>query len=151
MRAVEEGDLPTTADSSESIATQLAKLWFRLDGLLERFKAHMEIRPERGPPDFDAQVEQLQQLTTMVKELRRRPSHFSNGDEGDSDVKKWIVGVGVVLSAAYVIGGWAISNQVSAQSVKLDDIREHQREQDERIGRLEQYRYDERSRSSVSP
>lgn len=131
--------------------TRLTRLWFRLDGLLERFKVFMESAPQRGPPDFDTQVEQLRQLTLMVKDLRRRPS-YSNGDEGEMDVKKWIVGVGVVLSAAYIIGGWAISNQVSAQSVKLDDIRDHQREQDDRLNRLEDARYNDRlPRAAITP
>lgn len=152
--AMEEGQFPSTADN---IPEQLVKIWkglFGLDGKLERildkFKTHMEIKPDRGPDDFEVQAERIERLVNAAEALRRRPHRFTNGDS-EADVRKWIAGVGVVLSAAYVIGGWAISNQVSAQSVKLDDIREHQREQDERISRLEQFRYDERSRNSGTP
>lgn len=108
MRAVEEGDLPTTADSSDSITTQLAKLWFRLDGLLERFKAHMEIKPERGPPHWESP-----DLNDMIRQRKPESVQINFGDgrnSGGSKNASWQnLVIGTVGAVLVTMLGWTLS------------------------------------------
>jgi hypothetical protein len=68
----------------------------------------------------------------------------NGGGEDSSDLKRWIVGVGIVLSGAFIIGGWSLSNQMAAQTVKLDYVVDAVKAQNERITQLERQRANER-------
>lgn len=87
----------------------------------------------RGPdPDYSQSDELLRQLRDAIVAARR--PEYRNGDDG-SDIKKWIASVGAVLAAAFILGGWALSNQVASLSTKVD---ERLRAQDDRLTRIEE-------------
>jgi hypothetical protein len=155
--AIEES-LPTEGQPPEappSPTYQHARLWVQIDGaahelretltaLKEWAAGKMHSKPPgRGPdPDFDPTDDILRDLTRAIVALR--PSN-QNGDSGGEDriIKRWhlaMVAVGVMI---IVIGSaWRLSEQMSSQfatqSVQISDVREHQREQDDRSTRIEQ-------------
>lgn len=59
---------------------------------------------------------------------------YREGPRGDDDTKKWVVGVGVILAASFIIGGWVLSNQVAGLSATVN---EWKRSTDQRLERLE--------------
>lgn len=115
---------------------------FRLDGMLERVlqKARMAMgQPDQAPTDYERDDDDIRRLASIIERLAQRPpSNYSNGGDDSSDIKKWIAGVGAALAASGIIAGWTLSNQVAAQSVKIDNLMEQVREQNARITRIEQ-------------
>lgn len=94
----------------------------------------------RGPEDFDRDDD----LRDMAKAFGRMADRMdriqpsNNGDGEDTNgIKKWIAGVGVVISASAIIGGWALSNQVAGQTVQINNLTNQVREQNDRLTRLE--------------
>lgn len=141
------------ATTGEPLA-ETAKVAFRLDGLLLRWKeafAHWNtsldhfllvmrnyMESVREPKDYADESD----FERGVKAGRQMGARFSNGgDEDSTDIKKWIAGVGVILAASGVIGGWTLSNQVAALTAKVD---ERMKAQDDRITRIEQQQANER-------
>lgn len=96
---------------------------------------------DRGPEDYDIRRDERRALTSvlrdLLKEIRSRPPpSMQNGDS--NDIKKWIAGLGIVISGAFVIGGWTLSNKVAGQSVQIDNLTNVVRDQNARITRIEQ-------------
>lgn len=121
----------------------VGKKLFALDGMLTRVleKAKMAMgRPERGPdPDADIyEDDDIRRLAGILERLANRPHYSNGGGDDSSDIKKWIAGVGAALAASGIIAGWTVSNQVAAQSVKIENLMEQVREQNARITRIEQ-------------
>ena len=134
----------------------------RMPGLMDRILAHISstmasIRGERGPdPDVDPSVEVMRDLTRAIVGLRRLGPQ--NGDSGNDDreIKRWHLVLTVIGLMFVVIGAaWSLSEQFDAQSrhlseeigkiqatqasqtTSIENISEHQREQDERTTRIE--------------
>lgn len=126
----------------------VGKKLFALDGMLTRVleKAKMAMgMPDRGP-DPDANVrddDDIRRLAHIIERLAQRPQ-YTNGGDDSGDIKKWIAGVGAALAASGIIAGWTLSNQVAAQTVKIDNLTEQMREQNARITRIEQQSNDRR-------
>jgi hypothetical protein len=124
----------TSEGESES-----TKLRFWIDGRLAALKGVIEglAMQGRGPdPDYQEDGD-IRRLAAIIERLASRPPNMNNGDEESSDLKKWIAGLGVLLSGSFIIGGWVLSTQVASLTAKVDAIAEHQRSQDERITRIE--------------
>lgn len=116
----------------------LGRKVFAADSMLaELLKKLRSMLHARGPdPDFASPDDDIRRLAHLIERLSRRP--FNNGDGDGGDLRKWIAGVGVVLAAAFIAGGWTLSNQVAAQSVKIDNLTDQMKAQNERITRIEQ-------------
>lgn len=89
----------------------------------------------RIDPDFNPNDGEFERGFRAGAQMR--PPAYNNGGDDSSDLKKWIVGVGIILSGAFIIGGWSISNQMAAQTVKIDYVVDAIKQQNERITRLE--------------
>lgn len=119
---------------------------FTADGMLaELLKRLRNALNARGPdPDYPEQDDDIRRLAHLIERLASRPPSppMRNGDDdGDGrDLKKWLAGVAAVLAVGFIVGGWTISNQVAAQSVKIDNLTEQMKSQNERITRIEQQR-----------
>jgi hypothetical protein len=129
----------------------LGKKIFALDGMLERVleKARMAMgRPDRGPdPDVpdDYNDDDIRRLASIIERLASRPpSNYNNGGSDSGDLKRWIAGVGAALAASGIIAGWTLSNQVAAQTVKIENLTDQMRDQSARINRIEQQVNDRR-------
>lgn len=100
---------------------------------------------QRGPdPDFNpaSQADQAQLLNLISALVRRKPVQFNNGDDG-SNTRKWHLTLASASVILAVVGtAWKLSDQISSQfatqAVRIEAIREHQREQDDRTTRIEQ-------------
>jgi hypothetical protein len=111
---------------------------------------HNAMKVERGPdPDFDPSVQVMQDLTRAILGLRRLRGH-QNGDGDEKLIKRWHLIATVVTLLFTVIGAaWRLSEQMSdqfaqvratqaSQTTSIENIREHQREQDDRSTRIEE-------------
>lgn len=167
---ITEGMLPTqeaAEPSSESPHYRGARLWVQLDGVAHELKEVLtELKgwagkmlskvPTRGPdPDYDATDQILRDLTKAITNLR--PSN-QNGDSGGEDrvIKRWHLAIVAATLTVIVIGSaWRLSAQMSSQfatqSVQISDIREHQREQDDRSTRIEQQLQELSGRRATGP
>lgn len=151
--AISEGALPTEPLDQpcvgESPHHRNARLWVQIDGAAHQLRDWaadklLSNSAIRGPdPDYDPTDEILRDLTRAITNLRQ-PSN-QNGDSGGEDrvIKRWHLAVVAATLMIIVIGSaWRLSEQMSAQfatqSVQISDIREHQREQDDRSTRIEQ-------------
>jgi hypothetical protein len=97
---------------------------------------------DRGPLDYDVKRDERRALVSvlrdLLKEIRSRPPPSMNNGDDSNGVKKWVAGVGAVLSTAFIIAAWTVSNEVAKQGAKIDYVIEQQREQNARITRIEQ-------------
>lgn len=121
----------------------LGRKIFAADSMLaELLKKLRNLLHARGPdPDYPQQDDDIRRLAHIIERLANRPPpSMRNGDGDGSDLRKWIAGVGVVLAAGFIAGGWTLSNQVAAQSVKIDNLTDQMKTQNERITRIEQQR-----------
>jgi hypothetical protein len=153
-----EGTLPTEGAAEppkESLTVRNARLWVQIDGAAHELRQALESLkewaagkmyskpPGRGPdPDFDPTDDILRDLTRAIVNLR--PSN-QNGDSGGEDrlIKRWHLALVAATLMLIVLGSaWRLSEQMSSQfatqSVQISDVREHQREQDDRSTRIEQ-------------
>lgn len=134
-----------TADGSYRTVSILAR-WYA-DGAVARILAAIR---ERLPGmqsriDPDCNVGDGEYERGLIEGARLGSRRYDNGGgEDSSDLKRWIVGVGIVLSGAFIIGGWSLSNQMAAQTVKLDYVVDTLKAQNERITQLERQRANER-------
>lgn len=113
-----------------AIKEYLKRIWMAVHG-----------ENDRGAIDYDARRDERIALTSvlrdLLKEIRNRPPPSLNNGDGSGDIKKWIAGLGLVISGAFVIGGWVLSNTVAGQSVQIFNLTEQVREQNARITRIE--------------
>jgi hypothetical protein len=123
------------------VETTKFKFWLdarfaALRGVLEGLK-----QQERGPKDYPEN-----DLERGIRIGRSMAPRFSNGDsdgdKGDS-IKRWhlvlaVVAVVVGVAGPVIGAAWSLSMQISSQSAMISNIRDHQREQDERATRVEQ-------------
>ncbi len=151
-----EGTLPTEEQpvfDAGWVANKLARVDFKQDAILEHMRNGMESRPDRGPEDYDKGDEVLNEfMRNMNRLMSQRGNSYNNGDGGDEDkaIKRWHLGIAVVTLMFLVIGAaWRLSEQMTSQigevkqaqasqTATTQDIREHQREQDDRSTRIEQ-------------
>jgi hypothetical protein len=158
VESITEGTLPTEHPApeppKESPHYRNARLWVQIDGAahelrevlgeLKAWAAGKLRAAARGPdPDYDPSVEILRDLTRAIVNLQR-PS-IQNGDTGGEDriIKRWHLALVAATLMVIILGSaWRLSEQMSAQfatqSVQISDVREHQREQDDRSTRIEQ-------------
>lgn len=126
--AIEPGDLRRW--NLSIIKEYLKRIWMAMGG-----------ESDRGAIDYDARRDERIALTSvlrdLLKEIRNRPPPSLNNGDGSGDIKKWIAGLGLVISGAFVIGGWVLSNTVAGQSVQILNLTEQVREQNARIARIE--------------
>lgn len=113
---------------------------FRGDGLLStlihKIRMAMGMLPD---PERVADYELENDLERGIRIGRgMAPRSYNNGgDEGS--IKRWHLLLAVVGVVLPIIGAaWSLSMQISAQSAMITNIRDHQREQDERATRVEQ-------------
>lgn len=169
-----EGTLPTEKAEPNTgwLANQFARLNFRVDAMLERVKDAVENREDRGPKDYAPDPEDV--LKEFMRNMNRVMNHnqrpnIYNGDSGggggseESLIKRWHLALAIVgLMGLVIAGTWELSTQMdhdiglvqsaqAAQAIATQDIREHQRETDERITRIEQQLYTERSSRLSNP
>lgn len=94
---------------------------------------------DRGP-DPDVPLlgdEDIDRIVRLAMKYGNRPSYSNGGDE--SGISRWHLVIAVIGVIIPVIGAaWGLSMQISAQSAMISNIRDHQREQDERATRVEQ-------------
>lgn len=81
-------------------------------------------------------------LAELVRLASKLGMHYQEGNKtDDSGIKKVVIGVGITLAAAFIIGGWILSNQVSSLTAtvtaRLSDQDRRFAEQNDRISRLE--------------
>lgn len=150
LAVMEEGDFPDTADNKypdEDAVSRAGKMAFVVHGRVEQMQAQFDelkskMSNERGPdPDYDNTNEILSQLHRAIINLKRPV--INNGDGGEANVRKWHLTFAAASIAFVVIGtAWKLSEQMSTQfatqAVRIEAIREHQREQDDRATRIEQ-------------
>ncbi len=167
-----EGTLPTNKAAPDNgwIANQFARLNFKTDGILERVKDALESRDDdRGPKDYAPSGDEV--LTEFMRNMNRlmdRRPHMYNGDgpggSEESLIKRWHLALAILgLMGLVIAGTWELSTQMdhdiglvqsaqAAQATATQDIREHMRETDERITRIEQQLYTDRgSRLNGAP
>jgi cell division protein FtsB len=153
-----EGSLPTEPRGEpeppkESPSYRNARLWVQIDGAAHELRetlndlktwaaGKLASRPGRGPdPDYDPTDDILRHLAKII--ANQRPAN-QNGDGGeDRIIKRWHLALVAATLMVIIIGSaWRLSEQMSAQfatqSVQISDVREHQREQDDRSTRIEQ-------------
>lgn len=136
----EEPKAEAIAISAADTLLARVKELFKEDGRIMRIMHAAEkllgnSMANEGPKDY-ADDEDLRTLIKAFVRLAERPPVYNNGDDS-SGLKKWIASVGVILSASAIIAGWTLSNQVAAQSVKIDNLTDQLRNQNERITRIE--------------
>jgi hypothetical protein len=112
---------------------------FRGDGLISalihKIRLAMGMLPERGPEDYEAEND-LERGIRIGRGMA--PRSYNNGGD-DEGIKRWHLFVAVLGIVVPIIGAaWSVSMQISAQSAMISNIRDHQREQDERATRVEQ-------------
>lgn len=118
-----------------------------LEELLTRFRWHFDAFREwckrfrmtqqkhRIDPDFNPEDDNIRALVRAIERLVARPptNNYHAGSDGH-ELKKWIASLGLTLTAAFIIGGWTLSNQVAALTAKVE---ERMKAQDDRIRRIE--------------
>jgi hypothetical protein len=138
---VEEGSLPTEPRPETTEKDRVATLWFRIDGLLERFKramANMKGSDERGPPDYAPDIDEL---TELVKRIARdhepqiRIERYSEG--GGNKWDKWAMPGLVTLAVSGIIGNVVQAMAVSALRQEVTDLKAEV----ERVEKLVEPRY----------
>jgi hypothetical protein len=85
---------------------------------------------ERGPEDYED--DDLHRLAGI---LERRMSRGGSYHESDKSTKTVVIGVGVTLLAAFVLGGWTLSTNFAALEAKVTAWKEST---DRRLAILEQ-------------
>lgn len=83
----------------------------------EEVMAAME---ERGPSDYPPWDDERKILINIIRRQTdsARGGNYTEGNGGKS-TNAVVLGVGVTLLAAFVIGGWTLSNRVSALEAKV--------------------------------
>jgi hypothetical protein len=154
--SVEEPKEAPTEAREKSVVDKAAEIvaeWWA-DSYFKRISAKIEHKPvkvERGPgADYDPSLEVMRELTRAILGLRHLKPPKINGDEGDRGIKLGQLVISVVALLITVIGAaWGLSEQMSnqfgevrtrqaAQSTAIENVREHQREQDDRSTRIEE-------------
>lgn len=168
MTAGVEGTLPTEEQPVLNVgwvANKLARVEFKADSILEHVRKSLESRSDRGPEDYDKSDELLNEFMRNMNRVMSQRGGYHNGDGGSEDkiIKRWHLVLTAVTLMILVLGSaWRLSEQMTtqigdvkteqaAQTTAVADIRDHQRETDERITRIEQQLYSERPRVSGSP
>lgn len=99
----------------------------------------------RGPEDYEKNERDLQSLIFEAVKLGAQNGGYHEAPKGgDSSTKTVVLGVGITLLGAFIIGGWAVSNRVAALEARFTEwqsaITQRQNAQDQRIDRLENRR-----------
>lgn len=126
----------------------VAKLRWHLDALREWVRRLGMTQKEdeydpREPPDVERHPFHNRDLAEFVKLASKLGWHYHEGNKGcdESKLTKIVVGVGITVIAAFIIGGWVQSNQVSSMNATMvARFNEQDRrfaEQNDRISRLE--------------
>lgn len=123
-----------TADGSYRTVNVLVR--WHLDRMLSWVRQRLPGMQSRIDPDCNIGDSEYERGLVAGARLGGR-RYDNGGGEDSSDLKRWIVGVGIVLSGAFIIGGWSLSNQMAAQTVKLDYVVDAVKAQNERITQLE--------------
>lgn len=78
---------------------------------------------DRGPQDFDP--DDPRYLRAVIEGLTRQ-----NNGYHEKGQNAWTAGIGATLLAAFIIGGWSLSNQVAASQAQqvstqrqIDDLK----------------------------
>lgn len=101
--------------------------------------------PDHGPVDYPAWDDERRILINII---RRQTESAGGGNYteggGDKSTKTVVIGVGVTLLAAFILGGLALSNRVAALEAKVAEwqtaINQRLGAQDLRLDRLENRR-----------
>jgi hypothetical protein len=125
--------MSATPEAAEETLTR-----FRLDALRERVKriwAAMQDDDERDPRDYPAWDDERKILINIIRRQTERAGggNYTEGG-GDKGTKSVVIGVGITLLAAFVIGGWTLSGRVAALEAK---VTEWQTATDRRLEMLE--------------
>lgn len=75
----------------------------------------------------------IRRLAGLIERLSQRPSY----QESDRSTKTVVIGVGITLLGAFVIGGWALSNQVAGLAATMVAVQRQADSNTTRIERLE--------------
>lgn len=121
--------------ASERIKEAITPLREAVDKL--RGVAMAQPAKDQGPVDYDQQDDDIRRLASILERLSR-PSYNNGGGDDSNDIKKWIAGLGLILTGGFIVGAWTVSNKVSAQTVQIENLTDQTREQSARITRIEQ-------------
>jgi len=77
-------------------------------------------REQRIDPDINLGDEELTRVARLIAESAARASITYHED--GKDTRTWFAGIGAVLLTAFIIGGWALSNQLSALQQRVVDL-----------------------------
>lgn len=100
---------------------------------------------DRGPNDYPAWDDERRILINIIRKQTESAGggNYTEGG-GDKSTKTVVIGVGITLLSAFLIGGWTFSNRLAALEAKVTEwqsaMTQRQNAADQRIDRLENRR-----------
>lgn len=115
-----------------------------LDGIRRRCRKLWMAALDRGPEDFVRDDEERIMLPVSLVDRLMKQNNGGGYHEGDKNLKAVIIGCTITLLCGFIIGGWVLSNRVSALEAKFEVWQQWAQAQitaaEKRIDRLEQTR-----------
>lgn len=70
--------------------------------------------------DGDEQMDRLERLIASAIAAKVDVSHYQEGEKG---TQKWVVTVGGGLMVSFILGAWALSNQVASLQAEVNNLK----------------------------